>query len=276
MKKLLTLLAFAALSCGVMTSCDDDDNVAPYQLRVLTFEDKDYKGAGNFLGKSDWSSLIDSPQNNGPLLYGESSDMYSWYDEGNTELLFGGFPAAAWGTKYFNGGWAISNYIEQDIAKGNNDTQLAIPLKSGHNNSKNFAVHFGYRSMPEQELPQMVFSDGKARIIDHVYIAATTNFINVALNGNAFSRPANEKDNVIITVKGFDANAAACGTQDFYLMKDGKIIEGWKMWDLSKLGEVMAIEFDMTSTIGNEYGMSVPAYFAFDDMAVRFYPEEKK
>ena len=35
---------------------------AGYELRVLTFEDADYKGGTNFAGKSDWSSLIDSPQ----------------------------------------------------------------------------------------------------------------------------------------------------------------------------------------------------------------------
>ena len=56
-------------------------------IRVLTFEDADYRGSGNMLGRKDWSSLIDSPQYNGPLLYPNSEEnVYNWHDEGNTEL----------------------------------------------------------------------------------------------------------------------------------------------------------------------------------------------
>ena len=41
-----------------------------YELRVLTFEDADYKGGTNFAGGNDWTSLIDDPQYGGKLLYG--------------------------------------------------------------------------------------------------------------------------------------------------------------------------------------------------------------
>ena len=42
-----------------------------YELRVLTFEDADYKGGTNFANGNDWSSLIDDPQYGGKLLLGE-------------------------------------------------------------------------------------------------------------------------------------------------------------------------------------------------------------
>lgn len=282
MKKILTLLACAALA-GAMTSCDDDDNIIPnptpdpdpvpeYQIRTLTFEDSDYKGSGNILGNNDWSSLIDTPQYNGPLLYGDKAAEYSWYDEGNTELTFAGFPQTEYGTAYYNGGDAISNYVESDLSLGDTDHQLSVPANNG---SKNFAVHTGYRSYPEQELPQLVFADGKARIIDHLYVAATTFFINATKNGNDFSKPATDKDWTKIIATGFDADGKACGTAEFFLLKDGKIIEGWQKWDLTSLGKVMAVEFDMTSSVVNNYGMTNPGYFAYDDVAVRFDPETK-
>lgn len=64
-----------------------------YELRVLTFEDADYKGGTNFAGGNNWTSLIDSPQYGGKMLYGESGAgvdsvdaAYKWTDKNNTWL----------------------------------------------------------------------------------------------------------------------------------------------------------------------------------------------
>lgn len=67
-----------------------EDTQEDYDLRVLTFEDTDYKGGVNFAGGTDWSSLIDDPQYGGPLLYGSGNgvtsedEAYKWTDENNT------------------------------------------------------------------------------------------------------------------------------------------------------------------------------------------------
>ena len=66
---------------GLTASAEED-----YELRVLTFEDADYKGDssnGNY-----WTSLVDDPQYGGELLYGadgfsgsaSEEGAYSWYD----------------------------------------------------------------------------------------------------------------------------------------------------------------------------------------------------
>lgn len=61
-----------------------------YELRVLTFEEADYKGGTNFVGGTDWSSLIDNPQYGGKLLYGSGGGVdsidaaYKWTDTNNT------------------------------------------------------------------------------------------------------------------------------------------------------------------------------------------------
>ena len=90
-----------------------------YELRVLTFEDKDVKFSPFYLEYADgwagrlitkWSELIDNPQYSGPLMYGNDAmdAMYYWYDEGNTEL-FHMFPDN-YAFCYWGGGHAISNY----------------------------------------------------------------------------------------------------------------------------------------------------------------------
>lgn len=102
-----------------------------YTLKGLSFEDSDYKGTGNYIGKSDWSSLIDNPQYGGPLLYGQSGmgpSDYNWYDENNT-LLQHEFPTN-WGTTcYWGGGHAISNYVDMDLTHGGFNTSWRFITK---------------------------------------------------------------------------------------------------------------------------------------------------
>lgn len=105
---------------------------AGYELRVLTFEDANYKGGTNFAGKSDWSSLIDSPQYGGSMLYGDGSGFdtlekaYKWTDSGNTELssrLCNGYGSYC----YWSGGHAVSNYASSDyVTNGDFNHQLTV------------------------------------------------------------------------------------------------------------------------------------------------------
>ena len=44
----------------------------------------------------------------------------------------------------------------------------------------------------------------------------------------------------------------------------------WTRFDLSGLGAVTKVEFNITGSSDNGYGFSQPAYFAYDDVAVRF------
>ena len=48
------------------------------------------------------------------------------------------------------------------------------------------------------------------------------------------------------------------------------IMMDWTKWDLSGLGKVLKVTFNVTGSSDNGYGFSQPAYFAYDDVAVRF------
>ena len=50
----------------------------------------------------------------------------------------------------------------------------------------------------------------------------------------------------------------------------GKVVSDWTIWDLTALGEVTKVEFAVTGNVTNDYGFALPAYFAYDDVAVRF------
>lgn len=241
-------------------------------MRFLTFEDK--------AGSPYWASVIDSKQYGGKLLYGESGaepTYYSWIDNDNTLLAHEFEVDADSYMAYWAGGEAISNYVETDLSKGDYDIQLSVPVKDaktgfgGHNGSKNFCVHYGYGSSENYEyLQNIYFSDGVARVIDHMYVCPTTYLLNVEKNGNSLSGKIGADDWLKITAIGVDADGAKTGTCDFYMAKDGKLVEDWTRWDLHSLGKVMMVYFNVSGTSNNQYGFSMPAYFAYDDVAVRF------
>ena len=264
-----------AILASTLVSCEfsEDNAIKPYQretykLRVLTFEDKDYKGDANMVGEKSWSSLIDSAQYGGELLYPADETLYRWNDKYNTYLAHD-LTNSWFDYQYWGGGHAISNYQESDLTKGNFMTQLAIPL-TGHNGSKNFCVHNGYATYPGAATPELYFSDNKTHIVDHMYVTNTTYVLNNMKNGDGFSEPLPADGWFKIIATGYDRNGEQTGVAEFYLAKDGKIVDKWEKFDLSVLGYVQKISFTVDGSDQGAWGLNTPAYFAYDDVAVRF------
>ena len=284
------ITAFAEGTQSADPSTGETQN-AGYELRVLTFEDADYKGGTNFAGKSDWSSLIDSPQYGGSMLYGDGSGFdtlekaYKWTDSGNTELssrLCNGYGSYC----YWSGGHAVSNYASSDfVTNGDFNHQLTVykagaegdvRTGGGHNGSNNFAVHYGYKDKSgytdSMILPSFSFGDGMARVIDHMYVNNICYALNCYLNGNDLTANIGDDDWVKLIATGYDG-AAKTGEASIYLCNGPKnIVTDWTKFDLSGLGAVTKVEFNITGSSDNGYGFSQPAYFAYDDVAVRFDP----
>jgi len=251
-----------------------------YELRVLTFEDEDYKGGDNMVGQRNWSSLIDTKQMSGPLLYpSNDEELYRWSDENNT-FLASELPMGYGDNKYWGGGHAISNYVEMDLANGDFMHQLAVYYRDpvtgfgGHKGSKNFCVHYGYRDdsgFSAQPLPYIYFGDGEARVVDHMYVMWNTYLANCVFNGNGLTEPLGPSGYVKIVAIGYDADGEKVEPElEFFIAGSGSNITEWTKWDLSALGKVSLIEFNMTGDSDNGYGFSQPAYFCYDDVAVRF------
>ncbi|MBQ5882754.1 MAG: hypothetical protein IIW70_08025, partial [Bacteroidales bacterium] len=149
---------------GCSKHSDEIDN----KIVTLTFE-------GDY-----WDSLIDDVQYGGPLLYGDmvTGTDYNWYDQGNTELaseLCDNYGS----TIYWNGGHAISDFVYTDLATCDYTLQLSVAKcdengNGGYNGSKNFCVHNGYLSDFAITTGYFYFKDGKARVIDHLYLTSTT------------------------------------------------------------------------------------------------------
>lgn len=276
-KQVLFISAAFVCAMAALTSCSKVDNpsggdVSVKTLRVLTFEDADWKAGTNYLGKQYWSTLIDYPQYGGSMLAPTDYDAvaYRWSDDGNTFLAHEIIADMYGDNQYYYGGHAISNYSELDLSKGDYMSQLAIPVATGHNGSKNFCVHFGSSTMMGVA-PIVYFSDGVEHVIDHMYVIPTTYTLNSIVNGDYYSKSlVSQKGSLWIEVTGYDAKGNETGTVKFDLCKDGAYISDWTKFDLSPLGKVAFITVDMDGTDKGNWGLNTPAYFAYDDVAVQF------
>ena len=292
-----------------------------YELRVLTFEDKDVKFSPFYLEYADgwagrlitkWSELIDNPQYSGPLMYGNDAmdAMYYWYDEGNTEL-FHMFPDN-YAFCYWGGGHAISNYwgagyadedrngyvlkyygqeyLDQWAGKPGADgalgwflLQLMTPVAP--HSGDNFCVHYGYKDFFSyiENLPELSFADGEARVIDHMYVTNTNYTLNQLYMGvkseagNNFGgnwTGLNDDAWLKIVAMGFE-NAdddEPISEVEFSLVEGVNVVTDWQKWDLTPLGAVAKVRFNFlySEEMGGKYGFTIPGYFAYDDIAVRY------
>ena len=292
-------------------------------IRTLTFEDQDAKFESYYLDYADnwsgreicsWSDLIDDIQYGGPLTYADyMSAMYTWWDEGNTELCHmfpDNYAYCFWG-----GGHAISNYWgegysdedrDRHIAKyygedyvtenaGNDqmlgwfNLQMMIPVKA--HSGDNFCIHYGYKDNYSyvENLPEWTFADGEARVIDHMWVTNTNYTLNQLVNGvkseegNTFGgswEGLTDDAWLKLIAQGFDdvdadAYAEPISEVEFYLVQGKNVVTDWQKWDLSGLGKVakVRLNFAYSDEMGGRYGFTIPGYFAYDDVAVRFGSE---
>lgn len=286
----------------VLTFEDVDAKFDPYYL--------DYADDGAGREITTWSDLVDDPQYGGPLTYGDMmSAMYTWYDQYNTELSHT-FPEVWGTYCYWSGGHAISNYwgegysnedrnnhiakyYGEDYVENNagNDSMLGwfnlqlmtpVPAYSGDN----FAVHFGYTdffSMSGDVLPEIFFADGEARVIDHMYVTNTNYTLNQLMcgvgseAGNTFggdyTGPTEDSFYKIIAY-GYASwdDEEPTSELEFYLLDGTTPVLDWEKWDLAELGAVVRVKFNLVGSedMSGSYGLTIPAYFAYDDIAVRF------
>ena len=235
---------------------------------------------------------------------------YTWWDEGNTELCHtfpDNYAYCYWGgghaiSNYWGEGWNdedrdkhIAKYYGEDYVAENagNDSmlgwfnlQLMIPVEA-HSGS-NFAVHYGYKDDQSyvENLPEISFADDVARVIDHMWVTNTNYALNQLVNGvkseegNTFGgnwEGLTEDAWLKIVAQGFDdveadAYAEPISEVEFYLVLGTNVVTDWQKWDLSGLGAVKKVRFNFSYSdeMGGKYGFTIPGYFAYDDVAVRF------
>lgn len=236
--------------------------------------------------------------------------MYYWYDENNTELyhmfpdnyafcFWGGGHAVSnfWGEGYADDDrnehiakYYGVDYVKQWDGKPGADgalgwflLQLMTPIAP--HSGDNFCVHYGYKDFYSyiENTPEWSFYDCEPRVIDHMYVTNTTYTLNQLYNGvksedgNSFGGnwTGLEEDAWLkIVAYGYASidDDEPCSESEFYLVDGYNVVETWEKWELHELGPVARVVFNFlySDQMGGRYGFTIPGYFAYDDVAVRF------
>ncbi|MBR5857005.1 MAG: DUF4465 domain-containing protein [Bacteroidales bacterium] len=287
----------------VLTFEDEDAKFEPYTLDyVNNWEGADIRTWSDLIDTPPYGG----PLTYGDYM----NTKYTWWDENNTELTHtfpDNYAYCFWGgghaiSHYWGVGYAdedrdkhIAKYYGEDYAEENAgddqmlgwfNLQLMIPHRA--HSGDNFCVHYGYKDFFSYitNLPELSFADGVARVIDHMWVTNTNYTLNQLYNGvkseagNTFGgnwEGLTETAWMKLIAQGFDdvdadANADPISQVEFYLVKGTNVVTDWQKWDLSGLGKVAKVRFNFaySEEMGGRYGFTIPGYFAYDDVAVRF------
>lgn len=171
-------------------------------------------------------------------------------------------------------GWTISN--ETDTLVPGFDNQFSVYADSGAGGSSNFALAYvtAYESVATAiEFNAPVVVDSVA-LANNTYTALSMQF------GDDFAKKfggdsGNDADWLLLSIIGKDAGGVTTGTVDFYLadyrFADNSldyIVSQWTTLDLSSLGPVSSLAFQMSSSDTGAWGINTPTYFALDNLSV--------
>ncbi len=172
-------------------------------------------------------------------------------------------------------GFAYSNMTDTETAGFEN--QYSAIVGSGTEESANYAVgYWGGRWAPGP--PQILFNQEAPVELDGMYVTNTTMAYLSMLNGDDYSKKfggesGDDPDWLILTVTGILPGGDAGDSLDFYLAdfrsddnSEDFVLDEWTFVDLVPLGELVGLEFSMSSSDTGEYGMNTPAYFAIDNL----------
>jgi hypothetical protein len=199
----------------------------------------------------------------------EMGDFWEAYSEAG--ITFRSYEATAF---TFWCGFEISNNHDMTTAGYTNDA--SVYHQSGHSGSKFATCYDGGPSImgPGYE-SEFYVSDGTDKIFDHVYITNSTYAALEMINGG-YGKPFTyaDQDWFKLTVTGIDHTGATKGTVEFYLAdfrtpNSVGIVTEWTKVDLKSLGAVQKLQFSMSSSDNDVYGMKTPAYFCIDDLSIR-------
>jgi len=141
---------------------------------------------------------------------------------------------------------------------------------SGQDGSANYAVaYIGFAAPPTMTLEEPGYVRG-------LYVTNSNYAYYSMLYGDAYAKKfggadGGEPDFFMLTITGRDIDGNAVGTVDFYLADyrfeeggEDYIVDTWRYVDLTSLGEVVSLEFTLSSSDVGDWGMNTPGCFAID------------
>ncbi|MDD4801140.1 MAG: DUF4465 domain-containing protein [Proteiniphilum sp.] len=116
------------------------------------------------------------------------------------------------------------------------------------------------------------FKDGKTYRVKGMFITNSTYAYLSMKNGDQFAKKFSDGDWFKLDIYGEDVSGNESQPVSVYLadFRNGKkeILNTWKWVELSDLGELKSLHFNLTSTDNGDWGMNTPSYFSIDDLTI--------
>lgn len=177
-------------------------------------------------------------------------------------------------TGYWSGGFIYSNTNDVTTAGYTND--FSAFTGTGGNGSANYSVNYGNSSI----------DFGTEKVISSIQLTNSTYAAISMRDGDAFGKVfgsvngadgnpdgTNGEDFFRLLIVGRDEQSAVTDTVVFYLADfrfpnntQDYIVNTWQTVDLSSLGEIQFLEFELESSDIGTWGINTPAYFALDNI----------
>lgn len=217
---------------------DGYTNNNPAYADLINFEDVELKGAQYYNGADEAG-----------LFAASGYSFMNYYD--STSASWYGFAVSATTGSDFDG-WGTPSAYNSCMGGGMESKQFAVGYYSEYNYTADGQVPAIYAE--------------KAFKPEYVYVTNAAYAYKSMLNGDTYAKKFDENDYLLLKIIGRTNDDKETGHVDFYLAKDGKIVDEWTKVDLTPLGAVDHVDFTMDSSDKGAYGINTPTYFCLDNM----------
>jgi hypothetical protein len=170
----------------------------------------------------------------------------------------------------FVNGFVYSN--KTDSVHGDYTNAFSAKAGSGYAGSSKYAVLFCADPVTyENHFGMTLQGAAVGQKVNGFYITNTTYAYNSIANGEG-GRKFHSGDWFRLTIKGYSGGAVKPDTVNFYLAdyrfadsSNNYAVKTWQWVDLMALGNIDSIQFSLSSTDNNSFGMLTPAYFCMDN-----------
>ena len=199
----------------------------------------------------------------------------AWVDNTETHLYSGTYAFGNTPNKAYKAytGYAICS-DQSTEATGNYNYDQFRSAAGGAYEGTNYAV--AYYSAPSDWFagytdPLTLTNSAEPQTITGFYITNTVYTLDAILHGDYANDAFSAGDYMSVTAKGYNG-AEKTGEVVFYLAdyrsentEEHFALSTWKWFDLSSLGAITRLEFELFTTKSDDYGFTTPTYFCLDN-----------
>ena len=232
MKKQILFVAALAM---IFAACSKKEEVEVEDKTIATFEEAAISPAS---AESYFAYQVDT------TVYIES---------GNFQIE----QAVSYGGSMIAGG-VVSNITDTEFT---DYTDAYKSAKGGAYAGKNYLVWYNASYAPN------VIKLKTAAVVPGMYVCNNTYAYNSITKGDSYAgEPFKEGDFFTLTIYGSLEGEEVNAKVDFDLARGTNVVTEWTYVDLSKLGKVDELHFEMTGSRTGDWGLNTPTYFCIDNL----------